>query len=60
MNPTEYLISQTNEDTQNFIDEIKKIVKVTQITGNDRVELASYKLKDIAYIWYTHSKKIGV
>ena len=53
MNPPEFLGSQTNEDPQNFMDEIKKIFEVIQVTGNDRVELASYQLKDVAHIWYT-------
>ena len=42
MNPTEFLGSQTNEDHQNFLDEIKKIFEVMQVTGNDPVDLASY------------------
>ncbi|WMV29344.1 hypothetical protein MTR67_022729 [Solanum verrucosum] len=46
MNPPEFLGSQTSEDPQNFLDEIKKIFEVMQVTGNDRVELA-YKLKYI-------------
>ena len=25
-----------------------------QVTRNDRVEFASYQLKDVAHIWYTH------
>ena len=42
MNPPEFLRSQANEDPQNFLDEIKKIFEVMQVTRNDRVELASY------------------
>ena len=42
MNPPEFLGSQTGEDPHNFLDEIKKIFEVMQVTGNDRVELASY------------------
>ena len=30
----EFLGSQTNEDPHNFLDEIKKIFKVMQVTGN--------------------------
>ncbi|WMV25631.1 hypothetical protein MTR67_019016 [Solanum verrucosum] len=56
MNPPEFLGSQTGEDPQNFLDEIKKIFEVIQVTGNDRVELASYQLKDVAHIWYTQWK----
>ena len=42
MNPPKFLGSQTNEDTQNFLDEIKKTFEVMQVIKNDRVELASY------------------
>jgi len=27
------------------------------VTGNDRVELASYQLKDVAHIWFTQWKE---
>ena len=50
INPHEFLGSQTNEDPQNFFDNINKIIEVMQVTGNDRVELASYQLKDVAHI----------
>ena len=53
MNSTKLLGSWTNEDPQNFLDKIKKIFEIMQVTGNDRVKLASYELKDIAHIWYT-------
>ena len=57
MNPLEFLGSQANEDPQIFLDKIKKIFEVMQVTGNDRVELASYHLKDVAHIWYTQWKE---
>ena len=51
INPPEFLLSQTNEDPQSLLDEIKKICEVMQFSGNDRVKLASYQLNDFAYIW---------
>ena len=42
MNPPEFLGLQTNEDPQNFLDEIKKIFEVMQVTRNNRVELELY------------------
>ncbi|WMV08818.1 hypothetical protein MTR67_002203 [Solanum verrucosum] len=45
--------SQVGEDPQNFIDEVKKIFGVMQVTDNGRVELASYQLKDVAHILIT-------
>ncbi|WMV13910.1 hypothetical protein MTR67_007295 [Solanum verrucosum] len=56
MNPPEILGSQVGEDPQNFIDEVKKIFGVIQVTRNDRVELASYQLKDVANIWFMQWK----
>ena len=50
MNSPEFLGSEANEDPQNFLDEIKKIFEVMQVTGNDRVELTSYQLKDASYL----------
>ena len=44
---------QTNENPQNFLDEIKKVFEVMQVTGNDLVELTSYQLKDVVQIWYS-------
>ena len=36
---------------------MKKIIEVMQVTWNDRVELASYHLKDVAHMWYTQWKE---
>ena len=36
---------------------MKKIGEVIQVTGNDRVELVSYQLKDVAHFWYTQWKE---
>ncbi|KAH0761174.1 hypothetical protein KY290_017247 [Solanum tuberosum] len=57
MNPPKFLGSQVGEDPQNFIDEVKKIFEVMQVTGNDRVEFASYQLEDVPHIWYTQWKE---
>ena len=57
MNPFEFLGSQIGEDPQNFIDEVTKIFGVMQVTRNDRVELASYQLKEVAPICFTQWKE---
>ncbi|KAH0665926.1 hypothetical protein KY285_027132 [Solanum tuberosum] len=59
MNPSEFLGSHVGEDPQNFINEVKKIFGVMQVTGNGRVELASYQLRDVAHIWFTQWKDSG-
>ncbi|XP_049368427.1 uncharacterized protein LOC125833328 [Solanum verrucosum] len=57
MNPPEILGSQVGEDPQNFIDKVRKIFGVMQVTSNDMVELASYQLNDVAHIWFTQLKE---
>ncbi|KAH0784217.1 hypothetical protein KY290_003815 [Solanum tuberosum] len=57
MNLLKFLGLQVGENPQNFIDEVKKIFEVMQVTGNEKVELASYQLKDVAHIWYTQWKE---
>ena len=60
MNPPQLLGSETNEDPQNFLDEIKKIFEVMQVNGNDWAELSSYQLKDVAHIWSLNERRIRV
>lgn len=57
MNPSEFMGLKVSEDPQNFLDDIKKILEVVQVTGNDRAELGSNQLKDVAHIWYTQWKE---
>lgn len=45
-----FLGSKVGKDPQNIIDKVKKILGVMQVTGSESVELASYKLNDVANI----------
>lgn len=56
-NLLEFLGSKVDKDPQNFINEINKIFGVMQMTDNDRVEFASYLVKDVAHIWFTRWKE---
>ena len=60
MNPPDFLGLQTNEDPQNFLDEIKKILEVMQVTENDQVELSSYQLQDVVIFNTLSGRRIGV
>ncbi|XP_070056866.1 uncharacterized protein [Nicotiana tomentosiformis] len=40
------------EDPQDFIDEMHKILRVMRATETEAVELASYRLKEVAYSWF--------
>ena len=57
MNLPEFVESQIGEDPQNFIDEVEKIFGLMKVIGNDQVELASDKCKDVAHTLYTQLKK---
>ncbi|XP_055818591.1 uncharacterized protein LOC129887498 [Solanum dulcamara] len=52
MNPPTFTGSKVDEDPQNFIDEMWKILKAMHATEIEGVELVSYQLKDVANIWY--------
>ncbi|KAF3680753.1 putative alcohol dehydrogenase class-3-like isoform 1 [Capsicum annuum] len=51
MNPPEFYGSKVNEDPQLFIDEVRKMTQIMYVTEEESVELASCRLKDVAYDW---------
>jgi len=44
MNPSTFFGSKVDEDPQNFIDEVFKIVDAMGVTPRENTELASYQL----------------
>ncbi|WMV54724.1 hypothetical protein MTR67_048109 [Solanum verrucosum] len=46
MNPPEFLWSQVGEDPQNFIDEVKKIFGVMQVTDNVILDVSPETLSE--------------
>lgn len=52
-----FLGSHVFGDPQNINDDVNKIFGVMEMTCNDRVDFASYKLKVVAYIWFTQRKQ---
>ena len=52
MNPPTFFGSKVDEDPQNFIDEVFKIVDAMGVTPREKAELASYQLKDVAQVWF--------
>lgn len=49
MNPPEFHGSKVDKDPQFLIDEVKKNTQIMHVTKEESVELASYRLKDVAY-----------
>ena len=44
--------SITTEDSENFVEELKKVFDVIHVGDAERVELAAYQLKNIARTWF--------
>ena len=51
-NPPIFHGIKVDEDPQGFIDEVFKVVHCMGVTSKEKVELASYQLKDIAQVLF--------
>ncbi|KAK4733731.1 hypothetical protein R3W88_007992 [Solanum pinnatisectum] len=56
MNPRMFFSSKVNEDPQEFLEEVYKIVDATGVTSIEKAELARYQVKDVAQVWCTQWK----
>ena len=52
INPPVFTGSKNDEDPQNFIDEVWKILKAMHAIKTEGAELISYHLKDVANMWF--------
>ena len=52
MNRPSFYGSKVEEDPQEFIDEIYKILYAMGLSISEKAELATYQLKDVAQAWY--------
>ena len=57
MNPPILFGSKAKEDPKDFLDEFYKILYAMGVTSNEKDELATYQLKDVAQTWYTQWKE---
>ena len=51
MNPMKFYGSKPDEDPQLYLDEVRKITQVMHVPEEHSVDLAAYRLKDLAYDW---------
>ncbi|XP_049378068.1 uncharacterized protein LOC125842807 [Solanum stenotomum] len=56
MSPLMLFGSKVNEDPQEFVEEIYKIVDAMGMTSIEKAELATYQFKDVAQVWYNQWK----
>lgn len=47
MNPPEFTGSTPNEDPDNYIYELQKVLQVMHVADVERIELAVYRLKGV-------------
>ncbi|WMV57914.1 hypothetical protein MTR67_051299 [Solanum verrucosum] len=52
MNPLEFYGSKVNEDPQEFIDKLYKIMEIMGVSHLLNVELFTYKLKGVSQVWF--------
>ncbi|XP_070045272.1 uncharacterized protein [Nicotiana tomentosiformis] len=52
LDPPVFTGTNPEEDPQDFIDEMHKTLQVMHATKTEAVELASYRLKKVAYSWF--------
>ncbi|WMV46601.1 hypothetical protein MTR67_039986, partial [Solanum verrucosum] len=57
INPTEFYCSKVEEDPQEFIDEVYKILAIMEVQPVEKAELVTYQLKGIAQIWFNQWKE---
>ena len=56
MNNPIILLSKVNEDPQKFLDAVYKVFSAMRVTSREKVELASYQLREVSQGWYTQWK----
>lgn len=57
MNSPDFFGLKLGEDPQHYLDELRKITHIMNISKVESVELAFYRLKDVAYVWVVICKK---
>uniref|UniRef100_M1DBT1 Gag-pol polyprotein n=1 Tax=Solanum tuberosum TaxID=4113 RepID=M1DBT1_SOLTU len=57
MNPPEFHGSKVEEDPQEFINDVYKVLIIMGVTPLEKAELTTYQLKGVAQVWYNQWKE---
>ena len=57
LDPPSFTGSDPNEDPQDFIDQIQRTFDVMHVSSKEALELAAYRLKGVAILWYESWKQ---
>ena len=60
LDPPSFTGSDPNTDPQDFIDQIQRTFDVMHVSGKEALELATYRLKGVAILWYEAWKQFRV
>ncbi|KAF3671894.1 hypothetical protein FXO37_07780 [Capsicum annuum] len=52
INPPSFFGSKPDEDPQEFVDQVQKVIDKMGVTSSQSDELAAYQLQDVAHTWY--------
>ena len=52
MNPPSFADSSTSKDPENVVEELKEVFNVMPVVDTERVEVASYQLKNVGRTWF--------
>ncbi|WMV45714.1 hypothetical protein MTR67_039099 [Solanum verrucosum] len=52
LDPPSFTGTNPNENPQDFIDQIQRTFEVMHVSGKEALELAAYRLKGVAILWY--------
>ncbi|KAK4716330.1 hypothetical protein R3W88_014668 [Solanum pinnatisectum] len=52
LNPLQFIGTDRREDPQHFVDQLHKIFRVMHASTTESVELAGFRLRDVAVLWY--------
>ena len=56
MNPPTFYGSKIDEEPQQFVDEVSKIILAMGLSIREKAEFVTYQLKDVAQAWYVLSR----
>uniref|UniRef100_M1DYW8 Retrotransposon gag protein n=1 Tax=Solanum tuberosum TaxID=4113 RepID=M1DYW8_SOLTU len=56
MIPQSFIGSSVTEDSENFVEEVQKVLEI-YVADAERVELAAYQSKNVHIIWFDQLKK---
>jgi len=54
---TEFYGSKMEEDPQEFIDEVSKVLDFVGVTQVEKAKLVAYQLKDVDQMWFSQWKE---